>query len=116
MLELLTIITILVITLTTYHHVGWRNLKECYSHWFKPGYWTNYNIVEAVSWLAKAAVILPALVWNTEIWWLHFITLGTSVALIWVSERKLLPTLVAFNTLWIFISSIVIVRNIYGMI
>ena len=115
MLELLTVVTFLVITLTTYHHVGWTNLKTCYSHWFMPGYWTNYNIVEAVSWLAKAAVILPALVWNKEIWWLHFITLITSVALIWASERKLLPTLVAFNTLWIGISSIVIVRNIYGM-
>jgi hypothetical protein len=116
MLELLTIITFLVITSVTYHHVGWTNLKKCYSHWLQPGYWTNYNIVEAVSWLAKAAVIVPGLVWNLEIWWLHFITLVTSVALIWVSERKLLPTLVAFNTLWIAISSIVIVRNIYGMI
>jgi len=115
MIELLTVATFLVITLTTYHHVGWGNLRDCYSHWFKEGYWTNYNFVEAVSWLAKAAVILPALVWNKEIWWLHFITLITSVALIWASERKLLPTLVAFNTLWIGISSIVIVRNIYGM-
>ena len=116
MLEFLTILTFLVITSVTYKHVGLENLKVCYSHWFKEGYWTSYNIVEALSWLAKAAVILPALVWNKEIWWLHFVTLVTSVALIWARERKLLPTLVAFNTLWIGISSIVIVRNLYGMI
>jgi hypothetical protein len=95
-----------------YHHVGYDNLKHCYSHWFKDGYWTNYNIVEAVAWLAKALVIVPALLWGQEIWQLHIITLATSAALIWVSERKLLPTLVAFNTLWIVISSIVIVKNL----
>jgi hypothetical protein len=112
MQEFLTTVTFLAITLTTYHHVGWKNIKECYSYWFKPGYWSNYNIVEAVSWLAKALVIIPSLVFNLEIWQLHFVTLITSVMLIWASERKLLPTLVAFNTLWIAISSIVIIRNI----
>ena len=115
MIELLTVATFLAITATTYHHVGWINLRQCYSQWFAVDYWTNYNIVEAVSWMAKAAVILPALIWGKEIWWLHIITLMTSVSLIWVSERKLLPTLVAFNTLWIGISSIVVVRNLHSI-
>jgi len=52
------------------------------------------------------------LVWQKEIWQLHVITLVTSALLIWVSERKLLPTMVAFNTLWIGLSSVVIVRNL----
>ena len=65
--------------------------------WFGEGYWVNYNMVEAVPWLAKAAVILPGLVWHREIWKLHIITLFTSALLIWVSERKLLPTMVAFK-------------------
>jgi hypothetical protein len=95
-----------------YYHVGFDNLKNCYSYWFKQNYWTDYNIVEAVSWLAKALVIIPALLWGEEIWQLHIVTLFTSAALIWASERKLLPTLVAFNTLWIVISSIVIVKNL----
>ena len=42
-------------------------------------------------------------------------TLLTSALLIWVSERKLLPTMVAFNTLWIGLSSVVIVRNLFNM-
>ena len=80
--------------------------------WFEDGYWVNYNIVEALAWLAKAAVILPGLIWQKEIWELHIVTLLTSALLIWVSERKLLPTMVAFNTLWIGLSSVVIVRNL----
>jgi hypothetical protein len=113
MIELTTIIMFLTITALVYNQVGWKNVKHCYNLWFETGYWVNYNIVEAVAWLAKAAVILPALIWGVEIWWLHIITLITSAALIWASERKLLPTLVAFNTLWIGISSIVIVRKIF---
>ena len=109
---LYAILMTLGITLLVYHHVGWNNVRNCYRMWQEDGYWTNYNVVEAVAWLAKAAVILPALIWGVEIWWLHIITLATSAALIWASERKLLPTLVAFNTLWIGISSIVITRKL----
>lgn len=112
MIVTVTIATFLIITCIVYTRVGWRNVLESYKMWFKPGYWVSYNVVEAMAWTAKALVILPALIWKTEIWQLHFITLFTSTLLIWASERKLLPTLVAFNTLWIGISSIVIVRNI----
>ena len=80
--------------------------------WFRDGYWVNYNVVEALAWLAKATVILPGLIFQKEIWELHIVTLLTSVLLIGVSERKLLPTMVAFNTLWIELSSFVIVRNL----
>ncbi len=100
------------ITTVVYYHVGIRNILASYRLWFKDGYWVNYNVVEAVAWLAKAAVILPGLIWQQEIWQLHLITLSTSALLIWVSERKLLPTMVAFNTLWIGLSSVVIVRNL----
>jgi len=106
--------TVLFVGITTvvYYHVGIRNILASYRLWFKDGYWVNYNVVEAVAWLAKAAVILPGLIWQQEIWQLHLITLSTSALLIWVSERKLLPTMVAFNTLWIGLSSVVIVRNL----
>ena len=45
--------------------------------WFEDGYWVNYNVVEAFAWLAKAAVILPGLIWQKEIWELHIVTLLT---------------------------------------
>ena len=100
------------ITAIVYSRVGYGNIASSYRLWFQDGYWVNYNVVEAGAWLAKAAVILPGLIWQKEIWQLHLITLFTSGLLIWVSERKLLPTMVAFNTLWIGLSSVVIVRNL----
>ena len=103
----------LVITTLVYARVGFANIANSYRMWSEEGYWVNYNIVEALAWLAKAAVILPGLIWQKEIWELHIVTLLTSALLIWVSERKLLPTMVAFNTLWIGLSSVVIVRNLF---
>ena len=102
----------LVITTLVYARVGFVNIANSYRMWFEDGYWVNYNIVEALAWLAKAAVILPGLIWQKEIWELHIVTLLTSALLIWVSERKLLSTMVTFNTLWIGLSSVVIVRNL----
>jgi len=102
----------LVITTLVYARVGFVNIANSYRMWFEEGYWVNYNIVEALAWLAKAAVILPGLIWQKEIWELHIVTLLTSALLIWVSERKRLSTMVAFNTLWIGLSSVVIVRNL----
>lgn len=109
---ILSAIFFVSITTFVYLRVGYANIAGSYRLWFQEGYWVNYNVVEAGAWLAKAAVILPGLIWQKEIWQLHVITLFTSGLLIWVSERKLLPTMVAFNTLWIGLSSVVIVRNI----
>ena len=109
---IISLIIFLSITALVYSRVGFANISNSYRLWFKEGYWVNYNVVEAIDWIAKAAVILPGLVWQKEIWQLHLVTLLTSALLIWVSERKLLPTMVAFNTLWIGLSTVVIVRNI----
>ncbi|MEM9838031.1 MAG: hypothetical protein AAF830_02645 [Pseudomonadota bacterium] len=101
----------LIITIVVYSVVGWRNIISCLTMWFRSDYWTGYNIVEGLAWGTKAAVIVPGLVFGVEVWWLHVLTLGTSVALIWASMRKLLPTLILFNTLWIFLSMTVIIRH-----
>ena len=73
-------------TLAVYYRVGFANIRASYRLWFQKSYWVNYNVVEAVAWIAKAAVILPGLIWQQEIWQLHLITLATSALLIWVSE------------------------------
>ena len=77
-----------------------------------PKYWTDYNTIEFSAWMAKAAIIIPGLVYGKEIWQLHFLTLITSSLLIWASMRKSLPTLIVFNTIWIFISLTIILRHI----
>jgi len=95
-----------------YRHTGFRAIKDCYAMWFTRKYWTNYNIVEALSWATKAIIIVPGLIFGIQIWWLYFLTLMTSLTLIWASNKKLLPTLVAFNSLWTWISVMVIIKNI----
>jgi len=80
--------------------------------WKDKKYWTDYNIIEFAAWFAKALIIIPGLIFHMEIWQLHFATLITSSMLIWASMRKDLPTLLAFNTMWIMLSLIVIIRNL----
>jgi len=94
-----------------YTHSGWRNMRDCYSMLFKKEYWTNYNTVEFVSWLAKAIIIIPGLIFGIQIWQLYYLTLATSVTLIWASRKKALPTLVGFNTMWVWLSLMVLVQH-----
>jgi hypothetical protein len=100
----------LLLAAVVYTHSGWAEIKRCYQMWFRRDYWTNYNIVEALSWLAKASIIVPGLIFGVQIWWLYLIALVTSMTLIWASNKKLLPTLVGFNTLWIWLSCMVLAQ------
>jgi len=104
-------LTILVVG-SVYTHTGWKNIKNCYALWFTRAYWTDYNIVEAASWITKAAIIIPGLIFGIHIWQLYFFALFTSATLIWASNKKLLPTLVGFNTLWIWLSTMVLAKHL----
>lgn len=77
--------------LTVYTAVGWKSIKDCYSKYLTKEYWTDYNTVEAASWLAKACIIIPGLIFGIQFWWLYIFTLCTSLTLIWASNKKLLP-------------------------
>jgi hypothetical protein len=98
--------------LVSYNHIGWEKLKQTYGMWFTRQYWTNYNTVEFVSWAAKAIIIVPGLIFGISVWWLYFLTLATSLSLIWASDKKLLPTLVGFNTIWVWISCMVLSQHL----
>jgi hypothetical protein len=106
-------ITFVILVALAYSHSGWTNIKNCYQMWFTRAYWTNYNIVEFASWAAKAIIIVPGLIFGIQLWWLYFLTLVTSLTLIWASNKKLLPTLVGFNTLWAWISCMVLAQNLF---
>jgi hypothetical protein len=97
-----------------YRHITFTKIKECYGMWFTKEYWTDYNTVEFLSWAAKAFIIVPGLIFGISIWWLYFFTLATSLTLIWASEKKLLPTLVGFNTIWAWISCMVLAQHLIG--
>jgi hypothetical protein len=102
----------LVLIALVYRHITFSKIKECYGMWFKKEYWTNYNTVEFLSWAAKATIIVPGLIFGVSLWWLYFFTLATSLTLIWASEKKLLPTLVGFNTIWVWISCMVLAQHL----
>ena len=95
-----------------YYLIGSTKIIDRYKMYLSKEYWTDYNSIEAAAWLAKAIIIIPGLIFDVEIWWLHFLTLATSSALIWASMRKSLPTLIAFNTIWICISLTIITRHL----
>jgi hypothetical protein len=96
----------------TYTHSNWAKIKECYGMWLTKEYWTDYNTIEFASWVAKAIIIVPGLIFGIQIWWLYFLTLATSLTLIWASNKKLLPTLVGFNTIWAWISCMVLANHL----
>jgi hypothetical protein len=108
------IIVFIIYIALLYSITGYKNIIQKYSMYFDPSYWTNYNTIEFVSWLAKAIIIVPGLIFGIEIWYFHFITLATSSALIWASMKKSLPTLILFNTIWICISLTIIIRNLFN--
>jgi len=108
---LLAVITWAIIVAICYTHSGWKNIRECYGMWFTKKYWTTYNTVEFVSWLAKAIIIIPGLIFKIQIWELYYLTLLTSVTLIWASRKKALPTLVGFNTMWVWLSLMVLAQH-----
>jgi hypothetical protein len=92
--------------------IGFRKIWDRILMFNSKSYWNNYNTIEFAAWMAKAAIIIPGLVYGKEIWWLHFFTLCTSSLLIWASMKKSLPTLIVFNTLWIGISLTIILKHI----
>jgi len=92
--------------------IGYKKIWDRILMFKSKEYWNDYNTIEFAAWMAKAAIIIPGLVYGKEIWWLHFFTLCTSSLLIWASMKKSLPTLIVFNTLWIGISLTIILKHI----
>ena len=106
------LIVVPVYLLILYGSIGYNRVIGIIKMFFDKSYWVNYNTIEFVSWMAKAIIIVPGLVFGIELWYFHFLTLATSSALIWASMKKKLPTLITFNTIWICISFTIILRNL----
>jgi len=102
----------LIVVAVVYSHSGWAKIRDCYLMWFDRKYWTDYNFIEAISWLTKAIIIVPGLIFGLQIWWFYVLALITSATLIWASNKKLLPTLVGFNTLWIWLACMVLAQHL----
>ena len=109
---MINIIVYIAFIATLFGLIGYKKIWNKLLMFTDREYWINYNTIEFAAWMAKAAIIVPGLVFGKEIWWLHFLTLLTSSLLIWASMRKSLPTLIVFNTLWIVISLTIILKHI----
>lgn len=73
-------------------------------------YWTKANTVEFTAFVVKAVIIFPGLLLGMSIWWLYIFALISSLALIWSSTVKTLPTLIWFNIFWSILATIYLVN------
>lgn len=77
----------------------------------KKEYWNRPNTVEAWGFATKIAIIFPGLLLGEQWWWLYIFAIISSVALIWSSTEKTLPTIILFNVAWIVLATTSIVKH-----
>jgi hypothetical protein len=77
----------------------------------KKQYWNRPNTVEFFAFMTKAAIIIPGLLFETQFWWLYIFALVTSLALIWSSTVKTLPTIIWFNIIWSGLATAALVKH-----
>jgi hypothetical protein len=78
-------------------------------------YWTKANTVEFFAFIAKGIIIIPGLLFDVSIWWFYIFALISSLALIWSSTVKTIPTLIWFNILWSILAAIFILKH-FGLV
>lgn len=78
---------------------------------FDRSYWNRANTVEFFAFVTKAIIIIPGLLFGTQIWWFYIFALVSSAMLIWSSTVKTIPTLIWFNILWIGLAITAIIKH-----
>jgi hypothetical protein len=74
-------------------------------------YWTKVNIIEFWAFSTKLIIIFPGLIFGVQFWWLYIFALLSSLALIWSSTVKTLPTIIYFNVAWVILASIALIKH-----
>lgn len=74
-------------------------------------YWNRPNAVEAWGFATKLVIIVPGLLFGTQWWWLYIFAIASSIALIWSSTEKTLPTIILFNVAWVILASSAILKH-----
>ena len=72
--------------------VGFNHIKDVYTLWTKPWYWTTYNRIEAALSISKIAMLTTVAVVGHPIWWLNIGIVLFGFGSIWVCNKKSLPT------------------------
>jgi len=89
-------------------HMQWVDAIKTMS---KKKYWSKPNTVEFFAFMTKISIIFPGLILGKQWWWLYIFALISSLALIWSSTIKTLPTIILFNILWCILATIAILKH-----
>jgi hypothetical protein len=89
-------------------HLQWVSVLKTM---FNKKYWTKANTIEFIAFVIRALIIIPGLLFDIQIWWLYIFAVLTSLALIWSSTVKTLPTLIWFNIVWVFLGTFAIIKH-----
>jgi hypothetical protein len=73
-------------------------------------YWNRANTVEFFAFMTKLCIIFPGLLFGKQWWWLYIFALISSLALIWSSTVKTLPTIILFNIGWSILATTAILK------
>jgi hypothetical protein len=73
-------------------------------------YWNRPNTVEFFAFMTKLCIIFPGLLFGKQWWWLYIFALISSLALIWSSTVKTLPTIILFNIGWSILATTAILK------
>lgn len=80
----------------------------------KKEYWNKANTIELVGFSTKILIIVPGLLFGVQFWWLYLFALASSIALIWTSTVKTLPTIILFNVAWVMLAITSIIKHFIG--
>jgi hypothetical protein len=81
----------------------------------KKKYWNRPNTVEFWAFTTKLSIIFPGLLFGKQFWWLYIFALTSSLALIWSSTKKTLPTIILFNIGWSILATLAIIKHWTGL-
>ena len=78
---------------------------------FKRSYWNKVNAIEFWAFSTKLVIIVPGLLLGKQWWWLYIFALASSLALIFTSTIKTLPTIIYFNIAWSILATTAILKH-----
>jgi len=61
--------------------------------------------------MTKLSIIFPGLLFGRQWWWLYIFALVSSLALIWSSTVKTLPTIILFNVGWSILATAALIKH-----
>jgi hypothetical protein len=93
--------------------IFFKKIQNAINTMSSKNYWTKANIVEAWGFGTKIVIIFPGLLFGYQWWWIYIFALISSIALIWSSTVKTLPTIILFNVLWVILASLSIIKHFW---